>query len=251
MNILDIFDLSTTEWILIASAALLIGLSKAGISGLTMLVIPVLASVFGGKESTGVLLPMLIIGDFFAVWYYKQHAEWKSIKRLLPWTFAGLILGTSVGNLINDSQFKILLGSLILACIFILVYMEIKGRNLIIAENKAVYIISGIAAGFATMIGNAAGPIFSIYLLASGFKKNSFIGTSAWFFMIVNLSKVPLQVFVWKNISLSSALSALALLPLIALGVFIGVKIIKKINDRVFKYFIIIMTVVAAVRLFI
>jgi uncharacterized protein len=251
MNLLSIFDLSTNEWILVSVAAITIGLAKAGLGGLSMLVIPVLANVFGGKESTGVLLPMLIIGDFFAVWYYNRHADWKSIKKLLPWTFVGLILGTVVGNLINDTQFKMLIGVLVIVCLFLLLYSEKKKESLKFTENRAVYILSGISAGFATMIGNAAGPIFSVYLLASGFKKNSFIGTASWFFLIINLSKVPLQVFVWKNITLSSAATALILLPAIAVGVYVGTKIIKKINEKVFRYLIIVMTAIAAVRLFI
>ena len=251
MNILTSINLSTNEWILVIISALIIGLSKAGLSGLSMLVIPVLANVFGGKESTGILLPMLVIGDFFAVWYYNRHADWKSIKKLLPWTFVGLILGTGVGNLINDTQFKTLIGILVIICLLLLLYTEKNRETLKFSNNMAIYIVSGIAAGFATMIGNAAGPIFSVYLLASGFKKNSFIGTASWFFLIINLTKVPLQVFVWKNITLSSAVTALVLLPAIALGVYIGTKIMKKINEKIFRYLIIVMTAVAAFRLFI
>lgn len=250
MNIISIFDLSFNELILLLVAALMIGLSKAGLSGLSMLVIPVLASVFGGKESTGVLLPMLIIGDFFAVWYYNRHADWKSIKRLLPWAFVGLIFGTVIGSYINDTQFKMLIGILVILCLFLLFYTEKKGENLKISENVAIYVLSGIAAGFATMIGNAAGPIFSVYLLAKGFKKNGFIGTASWFFLIINLTKVPLQVFVWKNITLSSAVTALILLPAIAIGVFAGTKIVKIINEKLFRYLILGMTAIAAVRLF-
>lgn len=245
------FQYNTAEWILLIAAALIVGLAKSGLSGLSMLVIPVLASVFGGKKSTGVLLPMLIIGDFFAVRYYHRHADWASIKRLLPWTIVGLVLGTAVGSYINSAQFKLMIGVLVIICIFILLYMEKKGENLNLGRNNAVSLFSGISAGFATMIGNAAGPISSIYLLASGLKKNEFIGTVAWFFLIVNLTKVPLQVFFWKNISPGMALTAVVLFPLIASGVLAGTKIINKINDRIFRYLVIGMTAAAAVRLFI
>lgn len=248
---MDIFVFSIDEWIVLAVAALIIGLSKAGLSGLTMLVIPILASVFGGKESTGILLPMLIIGDIFAVWYYNQHAEWKSIRKLLPWTFVGLIIGTAVGSFINDSQFKLLIGILVIICLFLLIYTEKKGSSLQFSGGSIVYILSGVAAGFATMIGNAAGPIFSIYLLVSGFKKNNFIGTASWFFLIINVSKVPLQVFFWKNITLGSSLTALILLPAIFVGVYFGTKIVKRINEKLFRYLVIIMTAMAAIRLLI
>lgn len=251
MDFLKIFELTEVQWILVIIAAFMVGFSKTGISGMIMLVIPILASVFGGKESTGVLLPLLVVGDFFAVWYYHRHAEWRNIRKLLPWAFIGLLAGMAVGNFINDAQFKVLIGIIVILCLGILLYTERKGRNLKVPESTWMFALTGIAAGFATMIGNAAGPIFSVYLLARGFKKYDFMGTSAWFFLIINLSKVPLQVFVWHNVTAKSFLTALLMLPAIALGAFLGVVVIKKINEKFFHYVIIVLTAVAAFRLFI
>jgi len=245
------FDLSATQWILVAIAAFMVGFSKTGINGMTMLVIPIMASVFGGKESTGVLLPLLIAGDIMAVWYYHRHAEWNDIKKLLPWTLAGLILGLVVGNYINDGQFKALIGIIVLVCLGILLYTQKKGDKKIVPESSLLSALTGVAAGFATMIGNAAGPIFSVFLLAKGFRKLDFMGTAAWFFMIINLIKVPLQIFVWQNINARSFLTAGLMLPAIALGAFVGIIVIRKLNDKIFHYLIICLTAIAAIRLFI
>lgn len=251
MNLLHSIDFSTIEWLLLLITALMVGLAKSGLSGVTMLVIPLLATVFGGKESTGILLPMLILGDTFAIWYYHQHADWSNIRKLLPWAVLGLLAGVVAGNYMDDRQFKILIAVMVLLCLILLILTEKKGGNIKIPETPFVYIFSGIAAGFATMIGNAAGPIFSVYLLAKGFKKNDFMGTTAWFFFIINVSKLPLQIFVWKNVSLATISISFFMIPAIALGAFLGSRIIKKINEKIFKNLIIIMTAIAAIRLFI
>jgi len=250
MDFINGYALSILEWVLVAVAAFMVGFSKTGIGGVAMLAIPILAGIFGGKESTGILLPMLIAGDIFAIAYYHRHAEWSKIIRVLPWTFAGLALGIAVGNLINDKQFIMLIAILVLICLGMLIYMEKKGSDLKLPEGAWFYIAVGIVAGFASMIGNAAGPIFTIYLLSMGFRKNDFIGTSAWFFFIINMTKLPMQVFFWHNITLRTAVIAVCLIPIIAAGAFLGVAVVKKINEKIFRYIILVMTALTAIKLF-
>ncbi len=250
MEWVHFFGLSTEQWIWMIAAAFLTGFSKTGISGLMMLVIPIVAGVFGGKDSTGIMLPMLLIGDVFAIWYYNRHAEWGNIRRLLPWTLGGLLLGTAVGNLINDRQFKALIAASVLICLIALIYTEIKGESLKIPEKAWLYALSGILCGFTSMIGNAAGPIFSIYLLAKGFKKNDFMGTTAWFFLIINLTKLPLQIFWWHNITLKTVAAAGAMIPAITAGALLGAVLIRKLKEDHFRIAIVTMTAIAAIRLF-
>lgn len=251
MEIIHMFNLSMMQWTCLIIAAFLVGFSKTGISGFMMPVIPILASIFGGKESTGVILPLLIIGDVFALYYYNRHADWKNIKKLLPWAFIGLILGVIVGNFINDKQFKAVISVSVLLCLVVLIYTEKKGENIKVPTSKWLYVIAGIATGFTSMIGNAAGPIFSVYLLTMNFKKNDFMGTTAWFFFLINLSKVPLQILFWHNISFKTAILSIGMVPAIALGALLGMLLIKKINEKCFRYIIISMTAIAAVKLLI
>jgi len=251
MNLTELFSLSMEQWIWVVLAAVLVGFSKTGIGGAMMMVIPIVASVFGGKESTGIILPMLIVGDVFAVKYYNRHADWGNIKKLLPWTLVGLVIGVVVGSYINDQQFKVLIAISVLVCLVILLYSEKKGEELKVPSTVWFYALVGIASGFTSMIGNAAGPIISIYLLARGLKKNSFMGTAAWFFMILNLTKMPFQIFVWHNISFETMSLTLVMIPAILLGAIVGIGVIKKINEKPFRYLIIIMTAIAAFRLLI
>ncbi len=169
----------------------------------------------------------------------------------MPWTAVGLVLGLTIGNFINDAQFKTLIASIILVCLFILVYIEKKGDSLKVPKKLWLYALIGIMVGFSSMIGNAAGAIFTIYLLAMDFNKNDFLGTTAWFFLLLNLTKVPLQIFVWHNISVQGLLLACGMIPVIAIGALLGVVIIKKLNDKFFRYLVMAITAVAAIRLFI
>ncbi len=250
MGILHSFDLTTWQWLSIIASSALLGFSKTGLSSAMILAVPVLAAVFGGKDSTGIILPMLIVGDIFAIAYYSRHAEWHEIKNLMPWNLAGLILGVVVGNRINDSQFKALIAVSVLICLGILIYTEIRGADLKVPRSTTLYVFLGVLCGFTSMIGNAAGPIFSVYLLAKGFKKYDFMGTTAWFFLINNLMKVPLQIFVWHNISTQTLILAICMIPAITVGALLGVKVLRIINDKHFRWVIIGMTAIASFKLF-
>ena len=135
-------------------------------------------------------------------------------------------------------------------CVGLLIWIETKSGNFAVPEKAWFYALAGIASGFATMIGNAAGPIMSIYLVAMGYRKNNFLGTYAWFFLIINAIKVPIQVLLWHNITLNNAALAGIMIPAVALGAVLGAIIVKKINEKPFRYIVIGMTAIAAVRLF-
>lgn len=235
---------------LIATSALLVGFSKTGIGGVVMIAIPLLAMAFGGKLSTGVMLPMLIAGDLLAVGYYHRHADWPGIRRLIPWTVIGLLSGILVGNLINDRQFTVLIALSVLVCLAVLVVLELQAGHVRAPDGLWFYALIGLIAGFTTMIGNVAGPIFSVYLLARRYEKQSFLGTSAWFFCLINLIKLPLQIFFWQNISLQTGLIGLAMIPAILVGAILGVLVVRRIPEKPFRWLVIGMTGVAAARLF-
>lgn len=251
MEVISTFNLSMWQWSWLTVCALLVGFSKSGISGFLIPVIPIVAAIFGAKLSTGIILPILIVGDVFAIYYYKQHADWNKIKKLLPWTLVGLISGVLVGNYINDTQFKIFIATCVLVCLIILIYTEKKGEKINVPSSIWFYALMGILSGFASMIGNAAGALFNIYLLAMRFEKNDFIGTTAWFFLIVNISKVPLQILFWHNISSDTIFLTAIMIPAVAIGALLGVLVVKKINEKYFRILINVMTVIGSIKLLI
>jgi uncharacterized membrane protein YfcA len=240
------FSLSAINWILIIFCALLIGMSKTGVPGVSMIVVPTLALIFGGKQSTGVLLPILIFADVFAVVYYHRNAQWKYLVQALPWAFAGLLIALFVGNLVNDEQFKRIIAITVFLSIALMIWKDYYFKKEFIPDKWWFAALMGIVGGFATMIGNVAGPIFAIYLLAMHLDKKSFIGTTAWFFFIINLSKLPLQAFVWQNINLSTLAIDILVLPFIALGAWLGVYFVKLIPENAYKWFVIVITILSS-----
>ena len=249
-EITQLLGIDSWQFAMIVVSALLVGFSKTGIGGVMMVAIPILAAAFGGKLSTGLILPMLIAGDILAVGYYHRHADWAGIRRLLPWTIAGLLSGILVGNLINDHQFTLLIAVSVLICLGVLMVLELKAGHVRVPDGMWFYALIGLAAGFTTMIGNVAGPIFSVYLLARRYEKQSFLGTSAWFFFLINLIKLPLHIFVWNNISWQTGLIGVVMIPAILIGAVLGVLVIKRIPEKPFRWVVIGMTAIASARLF-
>ncbi|WP_423127928.1 sulfite exporter TauE/SafE family protein [Gaoshiqia sp. Z1-71] len=239
-------DLNLLQWSLMALCGLLIGMSKVGVPGVSLIVVPTLAFIFGGKQSTGVLLPILMMADVFAVAYYRRHAQWTYLVKILPWAFLGLGLGLWVGEIVNDEQFKDTMAILVFVCIGLMLWKDRKKDKQFFPDKWWFAASMGVLGGFATMIGNVAGPIFAIYLLAMHLPKNNFIGTTAWFFMIVNFVKFPLQLFVWKNISWHSLSLDLVTLPAIALGAFFGIRLVKILPEHTYRAAVIIITAVSA-----
>jgi len=245
------FHLSGNDWFWIILCALCVGMGKVGLSGLGMFIVPVLASVFGAKPSTGILLPMLIMGDIMGVVYYHRHADLKLLLKLAPATVVGILIGVYVGDLINSDQFRTLLAVIILSGVVIMVWNERKNAAKAIPHNWFFASFAGLLGGFTTMIGNAAGPVMTIYFLSMNLKKNNFIGTSAWFFLLVNVFKVPFHILNWETITTRTFLFDLSLLPVIILGAVVGIFIVRLIPERPYRIFIIISIVFAAVKLFV
>lgn len=244
-------DFTMVQWLLFAACAMFVGMSKVGVPGVSMIVVPVLAIIFGGKASTGVLLPMLMMADLFGVGYYHRHAEWKYLWKLLPWAFVGVGIALWVGEVVNDEWFKNIIAILVFLCIGLMIWKDNKKGSNLFPDTWWFAALMGVLGGFATMIGNVAGPIFAIYLLAMHLPKNGFIGTGAWFFLIINFSKFPLHLFIWKTISWNTLALDLMLLPGIAAGAFLGVWLVKKVSDKFYRAAVIIVTTLSAFLLLI
>ena len=251
MELLSSFELTPLQWLLMAVCGMLIGMSKVGVPGVSLIVVPILAFIFGGKQSTGVLLPILMMADLFGVGYYRRHAQWSYLVKILPWAFIGVGLALWVGEIVNDEQFKNIIAILVFLCIGLMLWRDRRKNKDLIPDRWWFAASMGVLGGFATMIGNVAGPIFAIYLLAMQLPKNNFIGTSAWFFLILNFAKFPLHLFIWKTISWSSLRIDIITLPAIALGAFLGIWLVKVIPEKMYRAFVIVVTAASAFLLLI
>ncbi len=248
--LVELFEQGSIEWVWVMISPILIGMAKVGLTAVAMPAVPILAGIFGGRLSTGILLPMLSIADVFAVKYYHRHAEWRHILHLLPWAVLGIVLGTVIGDLVNDVQFRHILAVVILLGLAMMIIREFQYGASRISKHWWLSALIGIATGFISMITNAAGSLLTIYLLSKKLSKNSYIGTMAWFFMLINLAKIPTHVFIWKTITLDTLLLDITLAPLILAGAFLGILVVKRIPEKPYRFLIIIMTSLAALKLF-
>lgn len=240
---------SIIDLLLVFSGAFILGLAKAGLRGIDMLNVTLMALVFGGKASTGIVLPLLCVADIAAVLYYHRHAQWKHFWKLVPWMAAGILIGVFAGKDMNEAVFRKLMAVIIILTVIIMMVMElIKSEN--VPSHPLFAASTGIAAGITTMLGNLAGAFSNLYFLAMRLPKNDFIGTSSWLFLVINLFKLPFQVLYWKNITPSSLQTDLLLLPALALGFLSGLKIVKQIKDQHYRKVVILLTLIGAVVIF-
>lgn len=237
-------------WFLFITCGILIGMAKTGLSGAGLMIVPIMASIFGGKLSVGIVLPLLIFADLFAVSYYHRHATWRYLFLALPWAVVGIVLAAFFGNEINENQFKAVLAILVLIGIGLMLWQEIRKKSESLPDNWWFAAILGLAGGFTSMIGNAAGPIMALYLLSMHLPKNNYIGTAAWFFLIVNVIKVPFHIFVWDTITVQTITVDLFAIPAVLIGVVLGIRIVKLFPEKIYRYFIIGSTVLSAFFLF-
>lgn len=249
MEMIGEYNLTAPQWLIVVLCAMLVGMAKTGLSGVGLMVVPLMATVFGGRPSVGILLPILVFADVLAVSYYSRHAEWKHIIRLLPWVLIGIAAGVLIGQIISDKVFNRLLAILVLTGIILMILQDIRKR-VNVPENWWYSMGLGLLGGFVTMIGNSAGPIMALYLLSMRLPKNIFIGTGAWLLLIVNLVKVPIHIGIWKTITVQSLLFDVLMIPAIAIGALLGIWLVKFFPERAYRIFIIATTLFSALLLF-
>lgn len=221
--------------------ALLLGIAKAGIKGLAVLIVTGLALVYGARESTGILMPLLICGDILAVIYYKQHVKWVYLLKLLPWMMVGVLIGVFLGKDLPEDLFKSCMAMIILISVIIMYYWE-RNKDRKVPNHWGFTTLIGIMAGFTTMVGNLAGAFSNIYFLAIRLPKNEFIGTAAWLFFIINLFKIPFHIWSWGTINWNSFQISLTLIPVLVIGFSLGVFLVKKINNDKYRQLILLLT---------
>ena len=238
------------QWAALLASGFLIGVSKTGLPGVGILVVPLLAMAFGGKPSVGLLLPILIFADIFAVVYYRRHGEWKHLLKLVPWAMVGIGGGFWVLKVIESDQLKPLIGAIVL------VMLALRFRTLLgkdrdtehVSHHPLFVAAMGTAAGATTMMANAAGPVMTLYLLSMRMDKTQFVGTAAWFFFIVNWIKVPLMGGLGM-ITLESLKLDVMTFPAVAVGSFAGIWLLKRIPQKLFNLVALALAAGAAIKL--
>jgi uncharacterized membrane protein YfcA len=235
------------QWLFFALAAMIIGMSKCGIPGLGILNVVIFQNILLAKDATGFGLPLLIVGDICAMIAYRRHAEWKQIVKLIPWAGFGVIVGFFVLGAIDNVQARLLIG--VSLVIMIVLHITKGGKSTIEGSGLNSPMVApfiGAMAGFVSMIANAAGPLMILYLLAMRMPKMAFMGTSVYFFTILNLFKVPFLAYL-DIVTFESIGANLRLIPIVIGGAFFGYAFARRVNQLWFERTAFWLTIIAVV----
>lgn len=242
--------MTLTQMVVLALGAFFTGLSKTGLAGVSVLTVALFANALPARASTGALLPLLLCADLFGVAFYRKHADWSHLLKLFPWVAIGILAGTFALDKVSNAQVQRMIGVILLTMVTLHIWRQRQDDALAARLPHALWFTAamGLLAGFTTMVANAAGPVMILYLLAVGLPKLSFIGTGAWFFLLVNAFKVPFSVHLGLINGESLMLDAVLLLPMVP-GALLGPVIVRRMNQNVFENVALVLAVVAAFKL--
>lgn len=239
-----------------AIAAFFVGITKTGIPGAAILAIPLLALVVDGRMIPGVMLPLLIVADLFAVAWYRRHTRWDLLRPLGLWLGVGFALGIAFFILVGSAPGALerTIGTIVLAIIGLQLWKmwrEPEPEPLGPVPTAAY----GATGGFTTFVANAAGPVINTYLAGLRLPKSELLGTAAWLYFVLNLAKIPfyLGLQTWSEggsfFTLEGLTYDLVLVPAIVAGVFVGRQIYRRIPQRTFLVAILVLSALGAINL--
>lgn len=239
-------------------AAFVVGLSKTALPGSAIIAVPLFATVFEGRLIPGGTLPVLICADLFAVGWYRQHTRWDVLRPIAVWLALGYAIGIAFFITVGSATrpLEIAIGSIVLVIVALQALRMWRGTPARDATTStaAVY---GTSGGFTTFVANAAGPVVNTYMIAVGLPKVQMVGTSAWLYFIINVSKIPLYLslgewtdggrfFTWASLGYG-----LAVVPGVFAGVFAGRALFGHIPQRLFLGLVLALSAAGALKLLI
>jgi len=238
-----IAGLPLAAWLVVAAAALLVGISKTSIGGLGMVAVALVALVIPTKDSTGVVLLMLLTGDLVAIWLYRRTVDWGLIGRLMLPVAVGIAIGAVFLTLVDDLVLRRTIGILLLVLVVIGFW-----RDRLPTDGPVMAAGYGGLAGFTTMVANAGGAPMSLYLLAAKYDKWRFLGTGAWFFFTVNAIKLPISVGL-GIIRVDTVALWASVVPVVLVGTWLGRVVIKRVDQRLFETLVTVSVALSALYL--
>lgn len=248
----------SSNFILLTIAAFFLGLDKGGFRNLAIICMYLLLSILPSKEVIGILAPIYLLGDIAPILLYKSDINTKAVYSFAPLAIVGIIITSFFASNIDDQKFTVFISFFILLMVVMVSYQEINKyrnnkRNKVTKEkplNKPLTLFLSFMAGITT-VSNAAGAITCIYFFKQTDKKQAFVGSSALFFFILNLTKIVIFIFFWKNISFETLQITLSMLLGLFIGIGTSVFLIKIIPQKIYNIVVIISVYYVGIMLFI
>jgi len=234
---------------LLALAALCIGIAKAGFSGVSLIAVFILADTFGAKESLGIALPLLIVADIIVYPAFRRFGSWKQVFPLFIPAIVGIVIGYFLLRDLPDDIMRKVIGYIILSMAALQILRTLyKAQIETIAHSRSFGLFAASSGGVATVLANAAGPIFQLYFLSISLPKMQLIGVCARFFLVINILKLPLNAHL-KLINSETILINLCMIPVLAIGIFGGKKMLSKVPQKLFEQMVLVFALIAGIRL--
>lgn len=242
-------ELTQGQWVVACLSAFFIGLSKTGVAGIGMFGIILFSSIVPARQSVGLVLVLLICADVVAVASYHRHAVWSHLWRLFPFAAIGVVAGYLAMGRIDEPGMRKLMGCILTVLVSYQLWGYWRGTEKVARRDGLWFAaLVGFVAGFTTMVANAAGPVMVVYLLAMGLPKLEFVGTGAWYFLCMNLFKIPFNVSLGL-INPASLGIDLWLAPFAVVGALWGRVVLKHIPQKAFELTALVFTLLASLKL--
>lgn len=250
-------ELPVLSWILLLLAGALAGLAKTALPGAATLAVALCAAILPARQSTGLMLLLLMTGDLLAVWSYRRDADLAMLRRLVPSVVTGVAAGALALHLASDTAIRRTIGVILLLLIALTLLQRRRcaapgapaaaaGHGT--ASSRPARLLYGTLAGLTTMVANAGGPVTSMYFLACRYPVRAFLGTTAWFFLAVNLVKLPFSIAIGLVNPTTLALAAIGA-PVVITSALLGRRLAERMSQRLFEPIVIALTVLSALPL--
>lgn len=237
-------------WLLVGLAVLMIGLVKSGFgSGMGLIMVPLSALAmehiagYSAKSALAFLLPLLIVGDFIAIYQYRKVLSMRIVRRMLPGTALGVVLGALLLYLVSkqatqvaEALINIEIGIESVVLVGLQWYRTWRAAGELPVFRPSLWRANGagLFAGASSTLAHAAGPIIALHLLPQRLDRRTFVGTCALYFGILNVSKLPAYWALGLFSQVKPAFS-LMFLPLVIVGALMGLYLIRRLSDERFS----------------
>lgn len=249
----EFVGLAASTWALLAVGAVCVGFAKTAVGGTATVAVALFATVLPARESTGVLLVLLMLGDLIGIFTYRRHAQLHLLAGLVLPVLVGVAVGIAFLAAAPGEWLRPVIGAIVVAMSLIEIGRRVsalRARRLGPVNPAAVGgsaqrsgrgsgRVFGVLAGFTTMVANAGGPVMTVYLLRSGAGVQGFLGTIAWFFWLVNVVKLPFSIGLGLLRPERAGL-ILSLVPLVLVGAVVGRVLIARVSKTVFEWTVLV-----------
>ena len=227
-------------------AVMLFGISKGGFAGpIAILAVPLMSMSISPVIAAGIMLPILIIMDITALYFYWNKWKLDIVKLIIPPSIIGIIIGSITFSYISDDGVRVIIGSI--ALLFIL-FTILQSGNFLIKPTKKKGIFWSTVAGYTSFLIHAGGPPLNFYLLPQKMHKTIYVATFTLAFAIINAVKLIPYYFLGQ-LAPSYMKVSLILLPLAPIGIIIGYYLHKKVSEKIFYKFIYFFLAIGGLKL--